>query len=55
MSKDELDFEFTVKDLDEMILKAAQGEAGNKATRPNVLEALKAKAGLNKVRNGTKS
>ena len=55
MSKDELDFEFTVKELDQMVLDAARGRAQNKAKGSVALEALKAKTGLNKVRNGAKS
>lgn len=57
MSKDELDFEFTVKELDQMVLDAARGEGQgqNKAKRPIALEALKAKTALNKVRNGNQS
>ena len=50
--KDELDFEFTVKELDQMVLNAAQGQgqAENKPQtgKPNLLEMLKAKSGLNK-------
>jgi hypothetical protein len=55
MSKDELDFEFTVKELDQMVLDAARGEGQNKPKKPIALEALKAKTALNKVRNGAKS
>jgi hypothetical protein len=55
MSKDELDFEFTVKELDQMVLDAARGEGQNKPKTPVALGALKAKAGLNKVRNGNQS
>jgi len=44
-SKDELKFDFTVKDLDQMVLDAARGESGqNKGKRPNLLEFMKGKA-----------
>jgi len=55
-SKDELKFDFTVKDLDQMVLDAARGESGqNKGKRPNALEVLKSKMGLNKVKNVAES
>jgi len=50
MSKDELDFEFTVKELDQMVLDAARGEGQNQAKKPVALEALKAKARLHNER-----
>ena len=44
-SKDELKFDFTVKDLDQMVLDAARGESEqNKGKRPNLLEFMKGKA-----------
>lgn len=48
MSKDKIDFDFTVKDLDQMVLDAARGETQqqNKAQRPNILEILKSKGRL---------
>lgn len=57
MSKDELDFEFTVKELDQMVLDAARGEGQSKPQtgKPNLLEMLKSKGELNKVRNGNQS
>ncbi len=55
MSKNELDFEFTVKDLDQMVLDAArgkgQGENKPETAKPNLLEMLKSKGQLNKVKN----
>jgi len=57
MSKDEIDFEFTVKDLDQMVLDAARGNEGiegNKAkpTRPNFLEMLKTGGKLEQLNTG---
>jgi hypothetical protein len=48
-----LDFEWTAEDVDKAFLDAARGEEGeqNKGTRPNVLEVLKSKTGLQKVKN----
>jgi len=56
MSKDELDFEFNVKDLDQMVLDAARGEGieGNKGEvkKPNILEMLKTNGKLGQLNKG---
>ena len=52
---DELELEWTVKDVDKAFLDAALGQGENKAKRPNALELLKSKTALDKVRNGNQS
>ena len=56
MAKDELDFEFTVKELDQMVLDAARGEGieGNKGEvkRPNILEMLRTGGKLGELNTG---
>ena len=47
-------FKFTQQDLDDMVVKALGAEptkAEDKTTKPNVLEILKSKTGLNRIRN----
>jgi hypothetical protein len=53
MNKGKLDFEWTAEDVDKAFLDAARGEGKeqNKGARPNVLEILKSKSGLQKVKN----
>jgi hypothetical protein len=55
MSKDKVDFEFTLEDLQRMVIQAMRGEGQNQPKKPIAIEALKAKAGLNKEKSGTKS
>ena len=52
MAKNELDFEWTVKDVDKAFLDAArgEGEGESKTVKSNLLEKLKAQAGLNKAK-----
>lgn len=46
-------FKFTQEDLDNMVLEALNAQSGeNQGERkPNVLEILKSKTGLNRIRN----
>lgn len=46
--KDELEFEFTVKDLDQMVLDAAKGGEQAKPASPNILQLLRGKKEANK-------
>lgn len=55
MSKDELDFEFTVKDLDQMVLDAARGDEGQEkgakiTKKPNLLEVMRTGGQLEKLK-----
>jgi len=56
MSKDELDFDFTVKDLDQMVLDAARGDGDRtdreKGKRPNFLEMLRTNGKLGELNSG---
>ena len=44
-------FKFTEADLDRMIEDALKEKPVQTGTKPNILEQLKSKAGLNKARN----